>query len=193
MKDSINYYYNFSISEVENWDAVYRFKIGNDFFYFVPLKRTIGEVEDLISVSRELKIRGIDVHDIIFNKFGKIITNVFNENYILLKPIGDLYEEYDINAIIKLNKFLILNSNKSKLYRNSWAKLWSAKVDYFEYQVRELGKDKNLILDSFSYYIGLAENAICYVNATTSKYVPSSNDSITLAHRRINFPNYKLK
>jgi len=192
MKDSINYYYNFSISDVENWDYVYRFKINSDFFYFVPVKRTISEVEDLVSISRELKSKGINVHDIILNKFGKVITNVYNENYILLKPNGDIYEEYDLSFIIKMNKSLVLNSDKSKLYRNSWAKLWSTKVDYFEYQIRELGKDRILILDSFSYYIGLAENAINYVNATTSKYNPSSNDKVTLAHRRINFPNYKL-
>ena len=62
-----------------------------------------------------------------------------------------------------MNNMLILNETKSKLYRNSWASLWSAKLDYFEYQVSELGKDKPLILDSFSYYLGLGENAISYL------------------------------
>ena len=91
-----------------------------------------------------------------------------------------------------MNNMLILNENKSKLYRNSWASLWSAKLDYFEYQVSELGKDKPLVLDSFSYYLGLGENAISYLNEITSKYTPSKDDRICLSHKRIDVPNYKL-
>ena len=192
MKDSINFYYNFNISEVENWDTIYRFKINNEYFYFVPLKRVPNELEDIVNISKELKIRNIDVHDIILNKFNKIVTNVYNENYVLLKPIGDIYEEFDITDIIKINKNFILNENKSNLYRNSWSSLWSQKIDFFEYQIHELGKDKKIILDTFSYYVGLAENAISYVNSTINKYKQTVNDKICLSHRRINFPNYKL-
>jgi len=192
MKESINYYYNLNIDEVENWESVYRFKINKNYFYFVTLKRIENELEDLVNVSRELKARGIEVHDIILNRFGKIITNVYNVNYVLLKPIGDMYEEYELSDIIKINKKLILNENKSKLYRNSWVKLWSDKLDYFEYQIRELGKDKSVVLNSFSYYVGLGENAISYASSTIEKYKPTEQDRICLSHRRINYPNYKL-
>lgn len=192
MKESINYYYNLNIDEVENWDTIYRFKIKRDYFYFVPLKRIENELQDIVAVSNELRARGIEVHDIIFNKFGHIITNVYNTNYVLLKPIGDIYEEYLISDIIKLNKRLILNDNKSKLYRNSWVKLWSDKLDYFEYQIRELGKDKPVVLNSFSYFLGIAENAVSYASSTIEKYKPTENDRICLSHRRIDYPNYKL-
>lgn len=192
MKESINYYYNFNVDEVEKWEDVYRFKLGNAEFYFVPLKRIDAELDDIVMVSKELKSRGIEVHDILTNKFGSVVTNVYNQNYILLKPIGDVQEEYDLMTMIKLNKSLTLNQAKSKLYRNSWAKLWSDKIDYFEYQIRELGKDKQVILDSFSYYVGLAENAISYVNSTNMNYKPMPMDKIVLSHRRINYPNYKL-
>lgn len=192
MRESINYYYNLNIGEVENWDNVYRFKINDDIFYFVPIKRVDSELEDIVNVSRELKSRGIEVHDIIVNKLGRIITNVYNENYCLLKPIGDGYEEYDLDMMIKMNKALRLTPSKSKLYRNSWATLWSDKIDYFEYQIHEIGKDKPIILDSFSYYVGLGENAISYVNSTILKYKPTTKDRVTLSHRRINYPNYKL-
>lgn len=192
MKESINYYYNLNIAEVENWESVYRFKINKDYFYFVPLKRIESELEDLVNVSKELKYRGIEVHDIILNRFGKIITNVYNMNYVLLKLIGDIYEEYELRDIIKINKKLILNDNKSKLYRNSWVKLWSDKLDYFEYQIRELGKDKSVVLNSFSYYLGLGENAISYASSTIENYKPTEKDRVCLSHRRINYPNYKL-
>ncbi len=192
MRESLNYYYNLNISELEDWGNIYRFKLNDIYFYFVPVKRSTSELEDIIEISKELKSKNIAVHDIILNKFGKILTNIYNENYCLLKIIGDMYEEYDLNTMLKINQKLILNPHKSKLYRNSWSKLWSDKIDYFEYQVHELGKDKPLILDSFSYYIGLGENAISYVNDTLNKYKPTINDRITLSHKRVNYPNYKL-
>ena len=192
MKDIINYYYNLNIESVEDWDNIYCFKWNNSEFYFVPLKRTERELIDLVEISKELKTKGLECHDIILNKFEKLITNVYEANYILLKPIGDIYEEYDLLDMIKINNALILTPNKSNLYRNSWAKLWSDKIDYFEYQIHELGKEKEIILDSFSYYIGLGENAISYVNNTNSKYKQTALDRISLSHRRIKYPNYKL-
>ena len=192
MKDIIKYYYNLNIESVEDWDSIYRFKWNKSEYYFVPLKRTERELIDLVEISKELKMRGLECHDIILNKFGKLITNVYEANYILLKPIGDIYEEYDLKEMIKINNALILTPNKSDLYRNSWSKLWSDKIDYFEYQIHELGKDKEIILDSFSYYIGLGENAISYVNNTNSKYKKTGLDRISLSHRRIKYPNYKL-
>lgn len=192
MKDIINYYYNFNIESVEDWDTIFCFDYKNESFYFVPFKRTERELIDLVEISKELKARNIECHDLILNKFGKIITNVYNTNYVLLKPIGNIKQEYDIKDMIKLNNTLILTPNKSNLYRNSWAKLWSDKIDYFEYQIHELGKDKEIILDSFSYYIGLGENAISYVNNISNKYKKTPLDRICLSHRRINYPNYKL-
>ena len=192
MRESINYYYNFNIEDVENWGDTYRFYYLDQLFYFVPFKRAEAELEDIINVSKELKQKNIEVHDIVMNIFGKVITNIQNTNYVLLRTIGDISKKFEISDIIKMNNMLILNENKSKLYRNSWASLWSAKLDYFEYQVSELGKDKPLVLDSFSYYLGLGENAISYLNEVTSKYTPSKDDRICLSHKRIDVPNYKL-
>lgn len=192
MKDMINYFYNLNIESVEDWDNIFTFKWNKEEFYFVLLNRTERELIDLVQISKELKNRGLECHDMILNKFGKLITNVYEANYILLKPIGNTKEEFEIKDMIKINNFLILTPNKSNLYRNSWSKLWSDKIDYFEYQIHELGKDKEIILDSFSYYIGLGENAISYVNNTNKKYQKTSLDHICLSHRRIKYPNYKL-
>ena len=192
MKDLINYYYNLNIESTEDWDNLYIFEWQSNKYYFVPLNRTEKELIDLVEISKELKERGLACHDLILNKFGKFITNIYEANYILLRSIGDIYEEYDIKDMIQINNRLLVNPNKRNLYRNSWAKLWSDKIDYFEYQIHELGKDKELILDSFSYYIGLGENAISYVNNTNKKYHGNNQDRICLSHRRIKYPNYKL-
>ena len=84
MKDSINYYYNFNISEVENWNYTYRFKLYDDYFYFVPLKRNNMELDDIVLVSKELKTRGIEAHDIILNKVQNLVTKIGDNYYILL-------------------------------------------------------------------------------------------------------------
>ena len=106
-------------------------------------------------------------------------------------PLND-NTEYNVLDMIDLAKILVVGNKKSILYRNNWADLWSSKVDYFEYQIRQLGKDKTIILNSFSYYIGLAENAIIYVNNTTKKYQISVNEKITLQRKRVVFPNIAL-
>ncbi len=192
MKESINYYYNLTIKTVEKRNNIYYFTLNNEEFYFVPLKRIKDELNDIIEVTKELKNNNIPVHDLILNRFNSLITNIYNTNYILLKPIGNAYQIYEINSLINFSHNLTLNSTKSNLYRLNWNNLWSSKIDYFEYQIRELGQNKPIILNSFSYYVGLAENAITYVTSTLLNYKRSSLDKITLSHRRINYPNYKL-
>ena len=81
-----------------------------------------------------------------------------------------------------------LNKDKKELYRNNWAKLWESKVDYFEYQIKELGRNKKIILNSFSYYIGLAENAISIANICELYNKDNMNEKVVLSHRRINYP-----
>lgn len=192
MKDSIHFYYDLNVLEVLNWGPIYQFQINKDNFYFVPFKRTQNELNDLLIISRELKTKGIEAHDILFNKYGNVLTNISNQNYVLLHPLGDIYEEFDIRSILQFQEKLIINNDKRGMYHNSWASLWSSKIDYFEYQIHELGKGKPLILDTFSYYVGLGENAISYMNVITNKYSLSSFDRISLSHKRISYPNYKL-
>ena len=93
--------------------------------------------------------------------------------------------------MVKISEKLVLNNNKSNLYRNNWGTLWSEKIDYFEYQVRELSIEKDVVKNSFSYYVGMAENAISYVNNTNMKYGMDVY-RIVLSHRRVFYPNYKL-
>lgn len=190
MNDTIRYYYNIEIDDLENLDGKYHFKYENQDFFFVYYNRGVEELEDLINVGNEMRLKGISVHTLILNINKSYLTKVGEYNYILFS-VSNLEEEYDIFEIVKTQKKLFLNNKRSNLYRNNWAYLWSEKVDYFEYQVRELGLEKNIIKDSFSYYIGLAENAISYVNNAEFKY-GGLNAFVTLSHRRIFYPNIKL-
>ena len=192
MKDLINYYYNFDVDKVYENKNYCSFSFMSETFYFVFFNRTKEELNDLIKISSELKQKGIKTHDFIYNREGQIITKVREKNYVLLKLNCRENELIDFNSLCDFSKKLIINNKNSKLYRNSWGKLWSDKIDYFEFQIREIGKEKNIVLDSFSYYIGLAENAISYVNKINNVFKNDKDALITLSHRRIFNPNITL-
>ena len=192
MKDIINYNYNFDILECDDYKNYSAFKYNDEVFYFVFFNRTEEELTDLLKIIYELKNKGIRVHDIIINRYNKMLTKVGDTCYILLK-LNDRFDKYiSFDYICDVMNKLKLSNINSKLYRNNWAELWSNKIDYFEYQIKEIGKDKEVILDSFSYYVGLAENAISYVNKINKVIGISNNDIISLSHRRIFIPNISL-
>lgn len=192
MKDIINYYYNFDINECVDYKNYSTFKYNGEEFYFVFFNRTEEELKDLVEIIYELKNKGIRVHDIIINRDKKMLSKVGEVYYILLKLNNKSSEIVNFINICELDEKLKLNNKNSKLYRNNWGELWSKKIDYFEYQIKEIGKNKQVILDSFSYYIGLAENAISYVNKINKVIGLSELDTITLSHRRIFYPNISL-
>lgn len=191
MKETLEYYYNLNIDNLEELDGKYHFKIENQDFFFVFYNRGLEELEDIIEVCNEMFLKGINVHEVIRNRNNSFLTKVNEYNYILFR-VNNLSEEYDIFDMVNISNKLILNNNKSSLYRNNWGSLWSDKIDFFEYQVRELGIEKNVVKSSFSYYVGLAENAISYVNNVVLKYGGVSSGRIVLSHRRVFFPNYRL-
>lgn len=191
MKETLEYYYNLDIDNLEELDGKYHFKIENQDFFFVFYNRGLEELEDIIGVCNEMFLKGINVHEVIRNRDNSFLTKVNEYNYILFK-VNNLSEEYDIFDMVNISNKLVLNNNKSSLYRNNWSSLWSDKIDFFEYQVRELGVEKNVVKSSFSYYVGLSENAISYVNNAILKYGRVSSGRIVLSHRRVFYPNYKL-
>ena len=190
MKETLEYYYGLDIENIEELDGKYHIKQENQDYFFVFYNRGIEELEDIINVSNEMIKKGINVHKILININNSFLTKVGEYNYILF-AVSNLNEEYDIFDMVKISEKLVLNNNKSNLYRNNWGTLWSEKIDYFEYQVRELSIEKDVVKNSFSYYVGMAENAISYVNNTNMKYGGDAY-RIVLSHRRVFYPNYKL-
>ncbi len=192
MKDIINYYYNLDIEKIIEEEKYSSFVFNGEDFYFVFFNRSEEELRDLVQIVNELKSKGLKVHDFILNKDSNIITIVGDKKYVLLKTNNKSDEIISFDVVINNNNKLLLNEKDSPLYRNNWGELWSKKIDYFEYQIKEIGKDKKIVLDSFSYYIGLAENAISYVNKANKMRYSHNKERITLSHRRLFFPNYSL-
>ena len=187
MEQFLKYFYDIYIDNIYKKDNKYYFYKDNSLFCVVKNYRLPEELKDILEICYEMQNR-FPVSQIVFNKFGQISSDYDNNNYILLKINTSMSSDITINDIIKINNSLFLNKDKKELYRNNWAKLWESKVDYFEYQIKELGRNKKIILNSFSYYIGLAENAIIIANICELYNKDNMNEKIVLSHRRINYP-----
>lgn len=192
MKELLKTYYNlYDVEIIEN--SQYSYFVFRDKKYFlVPYIRSDEELKELLEMNEELLKKGIPTNQFILNNQNSYITLYNGKKYVLLEMQANCLEEYNVLDMVKFSDKLVISSKKSILYRNHWAELWSAKADYFEYQIRQLGKDKSIILNSFSYYIGLMENAIAYVNSTTKKYQLSVQERITLQRKRVVFPNVAM-
>lgn len=183
MKNLLLYNYNIDVENIKKIDSQkYYFYIDYNKYYLIEFNRVLKDIEDIYEL---LKNNINNYHFIIKNKFGQIFTNDNGKNYILLKI--NIPENNEIDIFDILNNQIIVDNNKYKLQRNNWSNLWSDKIDYLEYQISELSKSHPIIIKSFSYYVGLAENAIEYYNLIDTK-----NAITKLSQRRIFYPNIAL-
>ncbi len=188
MKDILINNYDTYDTHIKESDSYCFFVFNNKKYYFVPLNRTKEEFNEILQVNNELITKNIPTAKFVPNKYNEFLSTYEEKSYCLLEYNLDSETEVNILDMVNYDKYLKVYNSKSILYRNNWASLWSEKMDYFEYQVSELGMDKEIILNSFSYYEGLCENAIAYVNSTIKKF-KIGPENIVLQRKRINYPN----
>lgn len=175
MKNALNYYYNLNIDNIHQKNKNYYFKVNN--LQYMLLECVSEEINDIYSLNVYLT-KNYPFYKIILNKDNKVITIINETNYILLE-INNNIKELNLNEIIKINNISIVNFNK--LRRDNWYTLWTNKIDYFEYQINQIGKKYPIIRESFNYYIGLAETAISLI-----KSINNEGMYLSLSHKRIN-------
>ncbi len=186
VKNAIQYYYNLNPINLHQKDDVYYFKIDNDRFFLFPLLRNDNELNSIYQIDLELLNRRVPTHQIILNKQKNIVTIVNDIPYVLLKSFVKKNDSIDIDDIITLANKTEIKKQDLFLDKSNWVTLWENKNDYLEYQVSQFGIKYPVICETFSYYIGLAENAILYVKNTTIESKPEFSDSLVISHRRIN-------
>lgn len=177
MKNTINYYYNLNINTIHQKEKNYYFKVDNKNYLLLKCSN-IEELDDIYRLNMYLS-QILPVHRIVLNVNNEVITKINDSNYLLLELFSN-NNKINLNNIIELSNIRIPFS-VDKLRRNDWYNLWIKKIDYFEYQLSQIGKKYPLIRESFNYYIGLAENAIILVNNIDFNNIP-----LGLSHRRIN-------
>ena len=183
MKSTINYYYNLNINTIHQKEKNYYFKVDNKNYLLLKCSN-IEELDDIYRLNMYLS-QILPVHRIVLNVNNEVITKINDSNYLLLELFSN-NNKINLNNIIELSNIRIPFS-VDKLRRNDWYNLWIKKIDYFEYQLSQIGKKYPLIRESFNYYIGLAENAIILVNNIDFNNIP-----LGLSHRRITNMSFNL-
>lgn len=173
MKNLINYYYNLILSEFRKIDDYYIFDIDGKKYSFVPF---YGDLNKFYKLYLLLNNNNKYCHEVIINKDKSIITFYENIPYILLKKNVYLKSMVNLDEILNYD---IIVYKKSEL---NWKELWERKIDYYEYQMNQLGFKYKLLKESFSYYVGLSEVAISILN-----YVNEKNINLYICHKRINY------
>lgn len=177
MKNAMNYYYNLNPTAIHQRGKIYYFRVNEINYVLLPCNNE-AESQSIYALDTQLLSQGIPVHQIILNNNQQILTEINQEMYVLMR-IFTSKSTVTLDDIMQFNRITVSNL-PTNLRRDDWYNLWIKKIDYFEYQISQIGKKYPLIIDSFSYYIGLAENAIALMATNQQK-----NGYLALNHRRI--------
>lgn len=157
MNNFIEYFYNIKIDKVIYNHKYYSF-IYNGYTYKLYIYDNYNNINMLMELNN--KLIGVTLlSEIIYNINNEIISVYNGVSYILLKLYVNTNKQISLNEIAFLSNTLY----KEKLNVN-WGFLWGRKIDYLEDLINENGKKYPLIVDSFNYFVGMAENAISYYN-----------------------------
>ena len=181
MKNLINYFYNLNIDDIYNKDNIYYFYYNDELYHFYIYTTNVKNIDFVKDINDSLKNDTL-VHEIIVNKDNSILTYYNNIPYILCRINININKPISLGEISYLSSKTINTSVKIKY--NSWQELWSIKMDYLETLINENGKKYPIIVDSFNYFVGLAENAISYYNNLSNKEI--NPNSLIISHRIIN-------
>ncbi len=186
MKNTILYYYGLEPFNIHQKGKNYYFYLDHEKYYFLPFYRPIDEAKAIYSLNQEMLERDLLVHEIILNKYGDVISMNNGIAFFLVKLSICEKGRLHLSDLHRFSRASYRMPYDKVLEKNDWGTLWSQKIDYFEYQMTQMTKEYPLIRESFSYFVGMAENAIAYVNDTKREVKPVALfDGLTLSHRRI--------
>ena len=177
----INLPMNASIDDLIKSNVDYYFYLNNNEYHLIKYNRPIEDIESLYKLNIQMINRRCMVHKIIINKDKSIITMINNEPYILLK-ICSKNKYINLSDINYIQQMTYNIEYDKSLLRSDWVNLWCEKIDYYEYQINQLGKEYPILCDSLSYFIGLGENAISYL----VNNIKENKKTLTVSHKRIN-------
>lgn len=174
MINFIEYFYNIKVDKIIYEKGYYSFSYKNNLYKLYIYNENM-DIDSLYKINKSM-LNSTLVSEIILNKNNEIISVNNNIAYILIK----IYVNVKKNILLEEINF-ISNSLEGKNININWGKLWEDKIDYLEDLIGENGKKYPIMVDSFNYFVGMAENAISYYNSI----VFDSNYKITVSHKKI--------
>ena len=180
MKNTINYYYNLNPSKIKQLFNYYYFYVNNELYYFIIYTRKITDIKSIYEFNQKMLNQNILVNEIINNTTNTIVTYINQIPYILIKI------SININKPITLPEIHYISSHNipypNELMRSNWANLWANKIDYLEYHQEQNSKKYPLLSEGFNYFIGMAENAISYINNNIINLKIEKSDIGVISH-----------
>lgn len=174
MNNFIEYFYGIKVDKIVYEKNSYSF-IYNRYFYKLYVFDNSSNTDFLINVNKKM-LGNTLVSEIIKNRNGEVLSIYNNIGYILMRIYVNVNKGISLKEVVSLSNSLY----KDKLMIN-WGNLWERKMDYLEDLINENGKKYPLIVDSFNYFVGLAENAISYYNTI----LIDENYKFGISHRKI--------
>ncbi len=156
MNNFIEYFYNIKTNSIKNIDNYYSFYHLDNLYRLYIINDNINT--NIYYLNRNM-LENTLMSEIILNKDGSIISSYEDNNYILLKINCNPNKNITLEEINYISNIMTRNDLKI-----NWGILWSNKIDYLEELIYENGKKYPIVVDSFNYFVGLAENAISYFN-----------------------------
>lgn len=180
MKNTINYYYNLNPEKISKIFNYYYFYVDNDLYYFLEYDRKYEDRFAIYEFNKKMIQNNVLVNEIIDNRNNNVVTIVNKNLYILVRVV------ININKRIVLSEINYLSMQRihydDKLMRSNWGYLWMNKIDYLEYFIEQNYKKYPLIVESFNYFVGMAENAISYVNDVVNNIRADNTDIGVISH-----------
>jgi len=133
MKNAIEYYYDIKVSRIHQNSKNYYFSNEGYNYLILPFE-DIESLKNIYEISNYLYVNMLS-HQIIPTKENQLFITQNDINYVLLKVYINK-SSIDYNQIFKLNS-IAFNKMENMLRRDDWYKLWTDKVDYFEYQLSQ--------------------------------------------------------
>ena len=176
MNNFIDYFYNMMVNDIYNQGEYYEF-VYTKYIYRLCIYDGDIDINHLVYVNRHMLNHTL-MGEIILNKDGNPLSIYNGNSYVLIK-----LHAFD-NKKISLSDISCLTSSlKVNKICGNWGILWSKKIDYLEDLITENEKKYPIIANSFSYFVGWAENAISYFNNIN----PVNNHSAYINHKIIRF------
>lgn len=179
MKNLIKYYYDLEIDSIVYSFGEYKFKYKSFDYCLVSIEREINEINDIYNLCAYLHRLNIPCHEIIPNNLNSLITDVSQRKYVLLKKYVTSNQLITVDDIIYFNLNTTYNWNFDSLKRTSWDELWTRKIDYYEYQIGQIGKQYPMLYNTLCYFTGLTESGLQLIKMT------ESSGNLSVCHKRI--------
>ena len=183
MKNNIIYYYNIEVSNLVKNGNYYSFYFNDDRYEFNIYTRDFKEENDILKLNRFMVENNILVHEIIPNKNGNVVSIVDNVPYVLYRVYINKDKKITLDELTFMSQYNVVGVDSLK--RNEWDTLWGTRIDYLEYQINQIGKKYPILVDSFSYFVGMAENAISYVKNTFIETKKEKLDKDVISHSKV--------